>query len=116
MASKNVAMIAEALEKINSLDDLDEIIEMASAKAKVIRDKAKASFLAKMRTDAEKLGLSMDDLVSVRGPSNYVPRWQHPKDDKKVWSGRGPKPGWYKELETAGIKAIDLMEAKAKAA
>lgn len=55
---------------------------------------------AEARSAAEKAvkeyGFSLDELVGSgrRGSTKSVPRYRHPENASKTWTGRGRKPGW----------------------
>lgn len=62
---------------------------------------------------ADKYGFSLNELVgsptttrATRGKT--PPKFRHPSDSGKTWSGRGRKPVWVKEWEQAGKSLEDL--------
>jgi DNA-binding protein H-NS len=57
-------------------------------------------------------GLSMKDIVSGRSSEKptkerLAPKYRHPDDAAKQWSGRGRKPGWVKEWVSSGRNLSD---------
>jgi len=77
-------------------------------------DKAIASFserqkqaaLAAAEAAVRELGFNLAELVGTAKPlhakSALPAKYRHPENPSLTWSGRGRKPGWIKEAETAG--------------
>jgi DNA-binding protein H-NS len=92
-----------------SITDLNDLIAKAQSLIAEKKDEAKAEFLAKMRADAAAAGLSLDELMG-RGSGGrrqrsdkgvkLKPKFQGPNGE--TYTGRGPTPGWLKELEAKG--------------
>lgn len=77
------------------------------------KDEVKAA-QRELKAVAERYGFGLNELVGaggVRGesPARGVPRFRHPDDDSKTWSGRGRKPSWVKEWEATGRALSDLQ-------
>jgi DNA-binding protein H-NS len=66
-----------------------------------------------LRTVAERYGFSLSELVASQGAtpgtSRGIPKFGHPEDPGKTWSGRGRKPGWIKEWEEQGRSLDELL-------
>lgn len=66
-----------------------------------------------LRTVAERYGFSLSELVpgqgGASGTSRGIPKYAHPQDPSKTWSGRGRKPGWFKEWEEQGRPVEELL-------
>lgn len=66
-----------------------------------------------LRTVAERYGFSLSELVSSQGAApgsaRGIPKFGHPEDPSKTWSGRGRKPGWIKEWEEQGRSIDELL-------
>lgn len=66
-----------------------------------------------LRTVAERHGFSLAELVPGQGArtsvSRGVPKFGHPDDPSKTWSGRGRKPNWIKEWEEQGRSIDELL-------
>jgi DNA-binding protein H-NS len=92
-----------------SINELNELIAKAQSLIADKKDEAKAEFLSKMRADAAAAGLSLDELMG-RGSSGrrqrsdkgvkLKPKYAGPNGE--TYTGRGPTPGWLKELEAKG--------------
>lgn len=65
-----------------------------------------------LKSVAEKYGFNLNELVGAqtpRGSKGTAPaRFRHPNDPSKTWSGRGRKPVWIKEWESAGRSLDEL--------
>ncbi|MCB1550278.1 MAG: H-NS histone family protein [Hyphomicrobiaceae bacterium] len=99
--------------KLNGLEKLSyaELIELRDrVDAAMVAAKAaeKAALKAKMEAMAAESGFSIGELLGGRrgrksaGPA--VVKFRNPKDPSQTWSGRGRKPNWLAEAETAGKK------------
>ncbi len=92
-----------------SIADLNELISRAEGLIASKKDEAKADFIAKMRAEAAAAGLSLDEVMG-RGPGGrrqrsdkgvkLKPKFVGPNGE--TYTGRGPTPGWLKELEAKG--------------
>ncbi|WP_353314942.1 MULTISPECIES: H-NS histone family protein [unclassified Shimia] len=68
----------------------------------------KADALKAVEEAAGKFGFSLDELASVSGKRKGslmkgVPKYAHPEDKTKTWTGKGRKPKWFDEALAAGI-------------
>ena len=68
----------------------------------------KADALEAARKAAEEFGFSLEELSGVRkqGKGTLVkgmPKYAHPNDATKTWTGKGRKPKWFDEALAAGI-------------
>lgn len=65
-----------------------------------------------LKSVAEKYGFNLNELVAgqaARTSKGKAPaRFRHPDDPGKTWSGRGRKPVWIKEWESAGRSLDEL--------
>jgi len=85
-------------------------------KAKALADaKAlKAKALADARAVLASAGLSLKDMGAKKprlgkAPAYHVGHnYQHPVNKALTWNGKGQKPGWLRELEGEGGKAVEL--------
>jgi DNA-binding protein H-NS len=74
----------------------------------------KTDALKAIEEAAEKYGFSLEELASVTGKKRGglmkgVPKYAHPEDKTKTWTGKGRKPKWFDEALAAGISP-DAME------
>ena len=81
-----------------------------------IETQRKADAIRAAKEAAEKYGFSLDELTGdigagkKRGPiSKGAPKYAHPEDKSKTWTGKGRKPKWFDEALAAGITP-DQME------
>lgn len=68
----------------------------------------KSDALKAIEEAAEKYGFSLDELAAVTGKRKGglmkgVPKYAHPDDKTKTWTGKGRKPKWFDEALAAGI-------------
>jgi DNA-binding protein H-NS len=88
-------------------------------KAKALADARalKAKALTDARAVLASVGLSLKDMSgkkprSAKAPAYHVGRnYQHPTNKALSWNGKGQKPGWLRELEGEGGKAIEVAPA-----
>ena len=79
------------------------------------RDKledAKNEILARMRSEFDKIGLPMDEVVDVSKGRRTQRKQLPPKyisPDGKTWSGKGNPPRWMRELEDAGHERDEFL-------
>jgi DNA-binding protein H-NS len=87
----------------------DLINELYQQKANAARE----TVVAKMHTELQELGMSVDDFVAMRNKRRRVartpavPKYRSP--DGKEWVGRGPKPKWLREFEEGGGNSEDYL-------
>jgi DNA-binding protein H-NS len=119
--AKHFAEMAAAVEKLAEKENNTAAarVEFTSAceQADADLDAAVTALEAKHETTvstiaetiAAKFGL---DVATLRGKSGgtVAPRFQHPTDANKVWTGRGREPLWIAEIG-GREKAIDLRPA-----
>jgi hypothetical protein len=106
------------LELLDSLkdDDLRAIIGRAEELLKQHDRERKDKALEDARVILEAAGLNLRD-VSSRGKNGKSGRgpvyhsghlYQHPMNKELVWSARGQKPAWLRQLEKEGSRAVEL--------
>jgi len=96
-------------------DELRAAIKHAEGLLKQRDDDRKAKALSEARTLLVSVGLSLKDIGtksrtrSGKAPAYHVGHnYQHPANKSLTWNGKGQKPGWLRELEGEGGKAIEL--------
>lgn len=97
--------------RVNDL--LKEHDEERKAKALADAKALKARMLAEQRAVLATAGLSLKDMGAKKprskAPAYHVGReYRHPSNAALIWNGRGQKPGWLRELESEGGKAVEL--------
>ena len=96
-----------------SLPDLKKVMEACEAQIVETQKKEKAETLRMMRELAESKGVDFEEIVQELGGAkkdksrngNLPPKFRHPEDPSKTWSGRGRKPQWLRDLEAQGHSA-----------
>ena len=73
----------------------------------------KAEALEAARKAAEEFGFSLEELSGAKktGKGKLVkglPKYAHPNDPTKTWTGKGRKPKWFDEALSAGIRPEDM--------
>lgn len=102
------------VEKMNRTE-LMELRDRVDAAIQSLADREKKAALEAAEAAAAKHGFSLSDLgvkPSGRGRGTAKrkssatavnpPKYRHPTDPKKTWSGRGRKPQWIKDAEKKG--------------
>lgn len=95
---------------LNELKQLRKDVEKAiSTFEERQRKEAKAALAAK----AKEMGFSLNELTGDQKTtrSKLPPKYQHPENPEKTWTGRGRQPGWFKKALAAG-KSPEDMEIK----
>lgn len=106
--------------KLETLDGLGDAeirsIQERCAELLALRDRErKANALEQARATLAAVGLSIKDLAGKgrarpsKAPSYTGGRtYQHPADKTLVWTAKGQKPGWLRDLEKEGGKAVEI--------
>jgi DNA-binding protein H-NS len=105
------AVAARVNEVLKAHDEERKAKALADAKA------LKAKALADARAVLASAGLSLKDMSAKKprlgkAPAYHVGRnYQHPVNKALIWNGKGQKPGWLRELESEGGKAVEVAAA-----
>ncbi|MFO8155648.1 MAG: H-NS family nucleoid-associated regulatory protein [Pseudomonadota bacterium] len=98
--------------------DLNEL-EKRLTKERKRREKDKIKDAQKeLRQVAEKYGMTPEEvLTGASGPrkgarAKVAPKYRHPDDESKTWTGRGRVPKWVQEWEQNGGNRDDLLIEK----
>ena len=106
---RSVLQLVENWEYPKLLRLREVISEMYQQKA----DAARETVVAKMATELQQLGMSVDDFVAMRSKRKRVARTpavaKYRSPEGREWSGRGPTPKWIRELEEAGGNREDFL-------
>lgn len=106
---------------MNTLDvyalSKDELLKLQKELEKAIRsfeDRRRNEALAAAEAKAKEMGFSLSELVGTRARRNNAnpPKYQHPENPAKTWTGRGRQPDWIKEGLKSG-KSLDAFLIKA---
>jgi hypothetical protein len=111
--------------KLDILDDLKDeelqaAIEYAQGLLKQRDQERKAKAISDARAILEAAGLNLRDVASKgkNGKAGKGPvyrsghQYQHPTKKELVWTAKGQKPNWLRELEAEGAKAIESAGAR----
>lgn len=79
-----------------SKDELQKLRKETEKKLKDYDQRRRAEARAAAEKAIKEYGFSLDELVgsSKRGGAKSIPRYRHPENASKTWTGRGRKPGW----------------------
>src|SRR5664279_3895377 len=107
--------ILDSLEKLAD-DELQAVIDRSNELLKERDRQRKDKALEQARAILAGAGLSLKDVAAKphkngngKGPVYHGGRqYQHPTNKTLVWAAKGQKPGWLRELEAQGGKAIEL--------
>ena len=93
--------------------ELEALLPKIEKELETRRAKARQEALEMMKEAAASVGMSPEELLGLavggkrkRGRRGQIV-WRHPDDETKVYKG-GKKPGWLKELEAEGRKAVKV--------
>jgi len=100
------------LEKM-SREELTELRARIDEALATLAERERLAALEAAEEAAKAHGYSLAELTAVGSTSRRrgkakassaanPPKYRHPEDPKKTWSGRGRKPQWIKEAEEAG--------------
>ncbi len=97
-----------------SRDDLIDLKAQIDIQLEKREAQRKTDALKAVEEAAEKYGFSLEELASVSGKKRGglmkgVPKYAHPEDKTKTWTGKGRKPKWFDEALAQGITP-DAME------
>jgi DNA-binding protein H-NS len=106
-------MTLDLLAKLEDAE-LERVIEQSQAILKQRDEDRKAKALEQARATLAAVGLSLKDLngkghAKAKGAAYHGGHsYQHPTNKALVWKAKGQKPGWLRELEASGGKAVEL--------
>jgi DNA-binding protein H-NS len=102
------------LEKMNR-EELTELRERIDAALGSLAERERQAAIQAAEEAARQHGYSLSELGVAgsakgrgkrkspsRGAAVHPPKYRHPTDPRKTWSGRGRKPQWIKEAEEQG--------------
>ena len=99
-----------------SVEDLMALIQSAESKRREKIGQARQELIEEMKAKAEKLGLSLGDLIerpevhrkaAAGARSKAVVKFRGPQGEP--WSGRGKKPNWLTALEATGRDKAEFL-------
>jgi DNA-binding protein H-NS len=100
------------LEKM-SREELQKLISDAEKALKTVEARRKAEAKRAAEKAAQEFGFSLDDVIGGGGAkgakgSKGAPKFAHPENPEKTWTGRGRQPNWVKEWLEKGKSLDDL--------
>lgn len=94
--------------------DREELLQLrkdVDAALKTVDDRRRKDAQAKLEEMAREMGFSLAEFTGgkSKGKSSVgVPKYVHPEDPSKTWSGRGRQPQWFKDAIASGKSEQDL--------
>ncbi|WP_299775457.1 H-NS histone family protein [uncultured Tateyamaria sp.] len=97
-----------------SLDELKDIQKQAAKAIDSYNARKRKEALAAAEAAVAELGFSLSDLTSGAKSKTIkaAPKYCHPDNPAKTWTGRGRQPVWFKEALESGKSPEDLLIAK----
>ena len=97
------------LDKMNR-EELQDLQRQVSTALRNYDDRRKKEAHSKLEAMAKEMGFSLSDFQASRKgkSSGGVPKFVHPENPSKTWSGRGRQPQWFKDALASGKKESDL--------
>ena len=94
-----------------SIAEIEQVIEDAQAALEKKRKEMKSDVLQQMRKLASSIGVSIEVVgnSNSRSKSKLPPKYRNPTNKAQTWTGRGPKPKWFKDALAKGKKPEDLL-------
>ncbi|MCG5549188.1 H-NS family nucleoid-associated regulatory protein [Halorhodospira halochloris] len=111
--SEALEQFEEALQQLNH-DELNQAQRLLEREMKRRSKEARKQAQNEMKQVAEKYGLSLQDIVeaapqkSGKSKGKVPPKFRHPEDPTKEWTGRGRTPKWVQEWIDQGGDKEDL--------
>lgn len=97
-----------------SISQLESLIADAQQQLEKKRSEARSAVVKEIRRMAATVGLEVDlkgqGASSTRRPgrAKLPPKYRNPANSSETWTGRGPRPQWFKDALAKGKTASDL--------
>lgn len=90
--------------------ELEDLQKKVAAALKNYDERLKAEAQVKLEAMAKEMGFSLNDFTGGKKgkASAAAPKYVHPENPGKTWSGRGRQPQWFKDAIDSGKTAEDL--------
>lgn len=103
------------LEKL-SLEELKQLEKDVTAAIASFEKRKRSEALAALEAAAKEHGYVLSDLVKSEKATSgrkqpLPPKYRHPEDASKTWSGRGRQPDWIKEHLADGNSLDEFLIA-----
>ncbi|KIC48206.1 H-NS histone family protein [Tateyamaria sp. ANG-S1] len=97
-----------------SLDELKDIQKKATKAIDSYKARKKKEALAAAQAAAAELGFSLGELTgdAKSKGTKSAPKYCHPENPAKTWTGKGRQPNWVKDALANGKSLEDLLIAK----
>lgn len=97
------------LDKMNR-EELQDLQKNVTAALKNYDDRQKREAQSKLEAMAKEMGYSLTDFAGGKKTKagGAAPKYVHPENPGKTWSGRGRQPQWFKDAIAGGKSAEDL--------
>lgn len=93
-----------------SREELTDLQKQVGLALKSYDDRQKKEAHAKLEAMAKDMGFSLADFAGGKKgkAAGGVPKYVHPENPAKTWSGRGRQPQWFKEAIASGKSEAEL--------
>ncbi|WP_415404111.1 H-NS family nucleoid-associated regulatory protein [Tateyamaria sp. SN3-11] len=97
-----------------SLDDLKNIQKKAAKAIEGFETRKRKEALAAVEAKAAEMGFSLSELTggTKTKSTKSAPKYCHPENPAKTWTGKGRQPNWIKEALANGKTLEDLLILK----
>ena len=91
-------------------EELQDLQRKVNAALKNYDDRQKKEAQSKLEAMAKEMGFSLSDFSAGKKAkaSGGIPKFVHPENPAKTWSGRGRQPQWFKDALASGKSEADL--------
>lgn len=93
-----------------SREELLDLQRQVNTALRNFDDRRKKEAHSKLEAMAKEMGFSLSDFQAAKKSkaSGGVPKYVHPENPGKTWSGRGRQPQWFKDALSSGKTEDDL--------
>ncbi|MBC6436819.1 MAG: H-NS histone family protein [Rhodobacteraceae bacterium] len=100
-----------------SRDELMNLRKSVDAALKTLDKRKKKKARAAVEQTAREHGFSLNDILGTKkangskkksSPSKSPPKYANPADSGQTWTGRGPRPGWFRDCLAKGKTPEDM--------
>ena len=97
------------LDKMNR-EELQELQKQVNAALKNYDERQRKEAHVRLESMAKEMGYSLADFTGGKKgkPAGGAPKFVHPENPAKTWSGRGRQPQWFKDALASGKTEDDL--------
>lgn len=93
-----------------SREELQDLQRQVNTALRNFDERRKKEAHSKLEAMAKEMGFSLSDFQSTKKAkaSGGVPKYVHPENPSKTWSGRGRQPKWFKDALASGKSEAEL--------